>query len=129
MAEKTGMQKLNAAIKELKKKFGEGVTVDTLGYLVDEFKDAANTLKEEEEAEEAEAPAAPVVENKGVQTPPPPPPPKPAAKPAAAENKTVDPAATDAATDTVNQKAADTANKTTATPEAGKGKAADNAGK
>ena len=62
MAEKTGIQKLNAAIKEMKKKFGEGVTVDTLGYLVDDFKDAANTLKEEsEESEVPEVPELPEV--------------------------------------------------------------------
>lgn len=53
---KTGIEKLSAATKELKKKIEEGVTVDTLGYLLDEFKDAEATLKAEAEPE-AEAPA------------------------------------------------------------------------
>lgn len=49
---KTGIEKLSAATKELKKKITEGVTVDTLGYLLDEFKDAEATLKAEAEGEE-----------------------------------------------------------------------------
>lgn len=46
--ELTGTEKLDNAIKDFKKVIADGgVTVGDLGYLADEFNDAANTLKSE----------------------------------------------------------------------------------
>lgn len=47
---KTGLEKFKASIDDLAEKVKSSAPSDQLGYLVDEFKDALNTLKEESES-------------------------------------------------------------------------------